>query len=176
MNTVLSPHRFAGPRVASRREGACHQAHATRRPQRTQVQASALPTWGKIFERLNGDLPLAFATPEDAAALVKRGKHTLVDVRLPGDYEEAHCAGAVSVPLYVDIGPADNPLKWALLSSQGVRPVSTNPTFAEELKEAAAGRGVILYCEAGGTLNPTQSFKQGAPAGGGAEVGSEQEH
>ena len=120
-----------------------------------------------MYDRLNGgDLPLAFATPKDAAALVKRRKHVMIDVRSAGDFEDAHIAGAVSVPLYVDIGPADNPLKWALLSSQGVRPVSTNPSFQEDLRAAAGGgKSVILYCEAGGTLNPTQSFKQGASGG-----------
>lgn len=43
----------------------------------------------------------------------------------------------------------------------GVEPVELNPNFMEELFKAAAGKGIIIYDEIGGTLEPTATFGNG---------------
>jgi hypothetical protein len=43
----------------------------------------------------------------------------------------------------------------------GVEPVELNPNFMEELIAAAAGKGIIIYDEIGGQLEPTSSFGNG---------------
>lgn len=43
-----------------------------------------------------------------------------------------------------------------------MQPVEPNPEFENELRAAAGNGGVILYCEAGGTVQPTLNFPIGA--------------
>lgn len=43
----------------------------------------------------------------------------------------------------------------------GVEPVELNPNFMEQLVESAAGKGIIIYDEIGGTLEPTATFGNG---------------
>lgn len=43
--------------------------------------------------------------------------------------------------------------------ANGVTPVEPNPTFLEDVRKAADGKGVILACEGGGTTEPTPSFQ-----------------
>ena len=43
----------------------------------------------------------------------------------------------------------------------GVEPVELNPNFMEDLFKAAAGKGIIIYDEIGGTLEPTATFGNG---------------
>ena len=43
----------------------------------------------------------------------------------------------------------------------GAVQVEPNPEFVQDLKAASGGKGVILACEAGGSLRPTPSFQFG---------------
>lgn len=52
-------------------------------------------------------------------------------------------------------------LKAAALMVNGVEPVELNPNFMEQLVEAAEGKGIIIYDEIGGTLEPTATFGNG---------------
>lgn len=52
-------------------------------------------------------------------------------------------------------------LRAAALLVNGVEPVELNPRFMEDLIEAGAGKGVMLYDEIGGTLEPTATFGSG---------------
>ena len=57
-----------------------------------------------------------------------------------------------------NVGGIGGALKGLLLASQGVRPMVTSPTFAADVAAAAAGRGVVVACEAGGTLDASSGF------------------
>ncbi|CAG9465829.1 unnamed protein product [Pedinophyceae sp. YPF-701] len=105
-------------------------------------------------------------SPQEAKERVDSGEWVLVDIREPELYEKAHPTGAVSVPLFVkmtmeNVSGVGDILKGAMLLSNGVTPVKGNPTFLEDLKKVAEAKGVILYCEAGGTLKPTTNFPYG---------------
>lgn len=52
-------------------------------------------------------------------------------------------------------------LRAAALMVNGVEPVELNPNFMEDLFKAAAGKGIIIYDEIGGTLEPTATFGNG---------------
>ena len=52
-------------------------------------------------------------------------------------------------------------LRAAALMVNGVEPVELNPNFMAELVAAGKGKGIILYDEIGGTLEPTASFGSG---------------
>ena len=52
-------------------------------------------------------------------------------------------------------------LRAAALLVNGVEPVELNPNFMEQLFSAAAGKGIIIYDEIGGTLEPTATFGNG---------------
>jgi len=49
---------------------------------------------------------------------------------------------------------------FALLVN-GVEPVELNPSFMEELIAAAGGKGIVIYDEIGGQLEPTATFGSG---------------
>eukprot|EP00967_Tisochrysis_lutea_P022984 scaffold26256_cov26-Tisochrysis_lutea.AAC.1 len=74
------------------------------------AQHSSAPTWMKTLKRLDvqiwpmihtelNSIGLKSVTPEQAFQMQKKG-WTIVDVRIEGDYDAQHPAGAVSIPLY----------------------------------------------------------------------------
>ena len=52
-------------------------------------------------------------------------------------------------------------LRAAALMVNGVEPVELNPNFMAELVAEGKGKGIIIYDEIGGTLEPTASFGSG---------------
>lgn len=52
-------------------------------------------------------------------------------------------------------------LRAAALAVNGVEPVEPNPKFLDQLVQAAGSKGVVLYDEIGGTLQPTSTFGSG---------------
>ena len=52
-------------------------------------------------------------------------------------------------------------LRAAALMVNGVEPVELNPDFLDNVKREAGGKGLILFCEIGGTLDPSASFGNG---------------
>ncbi|KAK9835199.1 hypothetical protein WJX81_005156 [Elliptochloris bilobata] len=122
-----------------------------------------LPRWEDIHRVLTVDENLQSVSPEQAAELVESGDFVLIDVRPQADYDKAHPAGAVNVPLFQRVNfrkPSfAGYLRAAALMANGVTPVEQNPDFVAQL--AGAGPRVILACEAGGVLDPSSSFPFG---------------
>jgi rhodanese-related sulfurtransferase len=116
-----------------------------------------------MFPNLQGKVKSISAT--EAAEKVKKGKHVLVDVRTKEAFEQAHPEGAVNVPLYKTLnlqeGGPSKWLKYLAYAANGVSPIELNTAFDEEIKAAAAGKGIITICDAGGSLKPTVNFPQG---------------
>lgn len=53
-------------------------------------------------------------------------------------------------------------MRGVLQMANGVSPVYPNPDFTEQLKKiAASGKGLIIYCETGGSLAPSANFPTG---------------
>lgn len=103
--------------------------------------------------------------PQQAVELTSNGKFVLVDVRQSDLYDEAHAEGAVNVPLFQKLDWSKG--GWQVLKGvayvvNGVQPVEANPDFVEEVKKITdTGVGVIMYCEAGGTMQPSTNFMTG---------------
>ncbi|KAK9820547.1 hypothetical protein WJX72_011515 [[Myrmecia] bisecta] len=105
-------------------------------------------------------------SPEEAQERVKAGTDVLVDVRPAEAYEKAHPEGALSAPMFqvINLGTGfslGRLAKAAAMAANGVTPTERNPNFVQELKKAAGDKGVILFCEAGGTLLPSANFATG---------------
>lgn len=127
------------------------------------VVLSRFPDWDYIWRYLvdrTRSVP-----PQEAVELVSSGKYVLIDVRQSNLYEEAHAEGAVNVPLFQSLTWSKGPLqvmKGIAYVVNGVQPVEANPDFVEGVKKIAEpGVGVIMYCEAGGTLEPSTNFMTG---------------
>ncbi|KAJ9504523.1 hypothetical protein QJQ45_029528, partial [Haematococcus lacustris] len=110
---------------------------------------------------------LRSVTPEEAEESVESGSWVLVDVRPAPAYQQAHPAGAVSIPLYQPIDwskpDAGKVFKALAYAFNGVAAVEPNPQFSERVREVTQGGkvGVITLCEAGGTLKPSTNFPFG---------------
>ena len=125
-----------------------------------------MPSWELMWEVLT-DKDLKSVSPQAAKKMLESGKYVLVDVQTKEDYEESHASGAFSAPLFqsVDWGNI-NPLgvlRAAALAVNGVKPVEPNPDFEANVRTASEDgkKGVILYCEAGGTMIPSTNFMRG---------------
>ena len=135
-----------------------------------------MPRWESIFGALTLKHGLtASVTPAEAARLVARGSHVLIDVRPPAAAAAASPAGAVSVPLYIPYSPAAGGgpgafMKAALLTLNGVSPTVQNRDFVTAVVSAAGGgaggggKAVLVVCETGGSLVPTPQFAAGKPS------------
>jgi len=62
--------------------------------------------------------------PEEAVALIEAGEHTIIDVRTPGEYEQAHVAGAININV-------------------------EGPDFAERIAELDPDEPYLVYCRSG---------------------------
>lgn len=147
--TVSVSRRFSAPK--SRRQVA--------------VQARLLPQWPDVYSFLKGK-DMKTIPPEAASELVNSGDYVLIDVRLPTDHEKAHPEGSIAVPMYVNITnenmDAAKMMKMIAYRFNGVNPVEPNPAFFDQVRAAAKGKkGVVVFCEAGGTLVPTVNFPAG---------------
>ncbi|KAL6751177.1 rhodanese-like protein [Haematococcus lacustris] len=129
--------------------------------------AAKLPKWDECFRYLVDEKKLRSVTPEEAEKSVESGSWVLVDVRPAPAYQQAHPAGAVSIPLYQPIDwskpDAGKVFKALAYAFNGVAAVEPNPQFSERVREVTQGGkvGVITLCEAGGTLKPSTNFPFG---------------
>lgn len=115
--------------------------------------------WRKLVDNIRS------VSPDEAMELTSSGKYALVDVRAQESYEEAHAEGAFNAPLFQKLNWSSGGfriLKGVAYLVNGVSPVEPNANFIEEMKKVTdTGKGVILYCEAGGTLAPSTNFMTG---------------
>lgn len=141
-------------------------AAANQRQVRAQANpARVVPKWPEVYRGLVSK-KLSTIPPEAASKLLAKGNYAFIDVRLPKDHEKSHPEGSVSVPMYQTITTdnldATKLFKFIAYSFNGVNPVEPNPAFVEEVRAAMKGKkGLIVFCEAGGTLRPTVSFPEG---------------
>lgn len=125
-----------------------------------------MPPWEVMWQVLN-DNELKSVPPQLAKQMLDSGEYALVDVRTKEDYKGSHGSGALSAPLFQSVDwrniNAFGALRAAAMAVNGVKPVETNPNFESELRKASeeGKKGVILYCEAGGTLIPSTNFMRG---------------
>jgi rhodanese-related sulfurtransferase len=130
----------------------------------TAAKVEKFPLWRDCYFFLL-EKKLESLTAEEAHALSSE-EWQVVDVRPPASFEKAHIEGAVSVPLYQamnysNASPASF-LKAAVYFVNGVSPIEMNPKFSEQIAEVAkGGKGLVLYCEAGGSLKPNINFPEG---------------
>lgn len=103
--------------------------------------------------------------PEEAMRMVTAGEAVLVDVRKAEDYNTSHALDAVSVPLFQAVNPLKTDmkgmLKFAVYAINGVGAVEPNLNFEDEVAALVGDKAVIMYCEAGGMLEPTPNFMYG---------------
>ncbi len=64
-----------------------------------RLTARPIPKWHDVFVYLK-DKQLPTVSPEQAQEMLDSGDWVLVDVRPAPEYEKAHPAAAISVPLY----------------------------------------------------------------------------
>ncbi|GMH35413.1 hypothetical protein BSKO_03281 [Bryopsis sp. KO-2023] len=144
-----------------------NNAEKTLRSRSTVVHAGneyRYPVWEYIWRVLVDKIKSV--NPDEAAEKIASGDYVFVDVRTSESFEESHAEGAVSAPLFrkLDWSSGD---PWQLVRGaaylvNGVQPVEQNPTFIEDATKAAeGGKGLIVYCEAGGTLQPSTNFMNG---------------
>lgn len=133
----------------------------------TLVRAEAnfrYPVWDYIWRVLVDNIESV--SPSDAAAKVASGEYVFLDVRTSEVYDVAHVEGAFSAPLFRKLnwtgGNIMQAVRGVAYLVNGVQPVEQNPDFIENAKKVAeSGKGVIVYCEAGGTLLPSTNFMTG---------------
>eukprot|EP00199_Chlamydomonas_sp_CCMP681_P005500 CAMPEP_0119105680 /NCGR_PEP_ID=MMETSP1180-20130426/3583_1 /TAXON_ID=3052 ORGANISM="Chlamydomonas cf sp, Strain CCMP681" /NCGR_SAMPLE_ID=MMETSP1180 /ASSEMBLY_ACC=CAM_ASM_000741 /LENGTH=243 /DNA_ID=CAMNT_0007090803 /DNA_START=57 /DNA_END=788 /DNA_ORIENTATION=- len=129
-----------------------------------------LPKWDECYRFLVDEKKLRTIAPEQAKDMVASGDWVLVDVRPPGAHAEARPAGAVSVPMYQPLDwktpDVQKVMKFLVYSFNGVQAIEPNPDFTEQLRQASmqGKRGIITFCEAGGTLKPSTNFPFGKPS------------
>jgi rhodanese-related sulfurtransferase len=115
---------------------------------------AAYQAWPVIHTVLS-DSKLQTVSPEEAKRLQASG-WTLVDVRLAGDFDRAHAAGAVSAPMYRFVegtGAWDN-LKRAAMAAFAMRATERNTDFVDDLlRSVKKNQRVLLMCAIGGTLD-----------------------
>ncbi|GAX75789.1 hypothetical protein CEUSTIGMA_g3232.t1 [Chlamydomonas eustigma] len=131
------------------------------------VSAEKSSYWPTQYETLVS-MGLKSIEPEEAEGLASQGKCLLVDVRPKEAYDESHIPGSVSIPLYQALdwssgAVLQKALKFMAYSFNGVKPIEPNPNIVQQLQEASEGgkKGLIMLCEAGGTMKPSVNFPQG---------------
>jgi rhodanese-related sulfurtransferase len=70
------------------------------------------------------DAPDFTVAPDEAVALIEAGEHTVIDVRTPAEFEQAHVVGAISIDVEA-------------------------PDFAERIAELDPETPYLLYCRTG---------------------------
>ncbi|KAK9833533.1 hypothetical protein WJX81_002543 [Elliptochloris bilobata] len=130
-----------------------------------EFQRARASKWDDAWYYLAREMQLDSVPPAEAANRAGGGQWVLVDVRPKHKYEASHAEGAVNVEYIkrVDWSKPDfvRYLRAIGHLSNGVDPVEPNADFVEELEKASGGKGVLLMCEIGGTLQPSTSFATG---------------
>eukprot|EP00798_Chlamydomonas_sp_ICE-L_P007495 gene7495-641_t len=160
-------------RLTNQRVAGARPMVAAQRPRLTAVAPSprsvkahaALPRWEDMFRYLS-ERGTVSVNPVEAQELIANGSYVLIDVRPEPIFEKAHIEGSINVPIYKKLSPINSGptgfLKFIAFSLNGVTPIELNENFMEQLKEASKGdKGVIVACEAGGTLRPSTNFSMG---------------
>lgn len=126
------------------------------------------PAWESISPELTGKYDIQVVGVDQARDLVAAGKAVLVDVRPADQYEEAHPAGAISIPAFRVIEGGKNGMqsfmRFAVMKLNGVVPTESNPEYVESLNRAARenpGKTFLFICKEGGTLSPSTTFPAG---------------
>lgn len=128
---------------------------------------STYPAWeSSLYRDLTAKYGVTSVSPQQAAEMLESGQAVLLDVRLEEDHAEAHPKGAISVPAFRVIkmgqGGLSSMLKAVLMQANGVTPTETHPEFVDRARQvAAAGKTIIVACEAGGSLESSPSFPTG---------------
>ena len=123
------------------------------------------PEWSETWRFLT-DSGLQSVDAARAQEMVQTGKWILVDARPSSLYEKSHAEGALSIPLFDDINwTSASPMAYLRAAAylvNGVSPVVPNEQFMEEVTKAKGeGKGLIFYCETGGTMTPSTNFMFG---------------
>lgn len=135
------------------------------RAETTQSAEYRWPDWGEAWRFLS-DNGLRTVSPQRSQEMVESGKWKLVDVRPRSSFEKCHPDGTTSIPLFDDIDWSNaSPMAYLRAAAylvNGVTPVTVNDDFEKELKECVKdGKGLIFYCETGGTMIPSTNFMYG---------------
>jgi rhodanese-related sulfurtransferase len=97
---------------------------------------------------------LKSVTPSEALKMQSQG-WTLVDVRIAGDYDALHAAGAINIPLFRFVqGNSfwDNVKKFAM-ASFAMKATERDPDYAGTVASTLKkGQKIMLMCAIGGTL------------------------
>lgn len=94
-------------------------------------------------------------SPEEAAKMAKKG-WTLVDTRLPGDFENIHAAGAVNAPIFriVEGTKLWDQVKKIVMAGLAMAPTERDPEFVSKaLGVVKKNQKIIVMCAIGGTLD-----------------------
>jgi hypothetical protein len=93
-------------------------------------------------------LQIKSVPPKKAQEMAESGKWVLIDVRPQDEFGKSSATGALNVPLFQQVNMSQatpkSMLRAAAYLFNGVKPVEPNPSFAEDLKTAAGGKGVIM--------------------------------
>ena len=123
------------------------------------------PEWSNAWRFLSEN-GLQSVDATRAQEMVQTGKWVLVDTRPFSLFEKSHAEGALSIPLFDDINWTNaSPMAYVRAVAylvNGVSPVVPNEQFVEAVTKAKGeGKGLIFYCETGGTMTPSTNFMYG---------------
>ncbi|KAF5833516.1 hypothetical protein DUNSADRAFT_10167 [Dunaliella salina] len=128
--------------------------------------------WPLIHTELNS-IGLKSVTPEQAFQMQKKG-WTIVDVRIEGDYDKQHAAGAINIPLYrFTQGTAFwDQVKKIAMAGFAMKATERDPDYVgTALKNLKKGQKIILCCAIGGSLDTKLRLRpdkyKGTPGWGG---------
>ncbi|QDZ25338.1 hypothetical protein HOP50_16g78860 [Chloropicon primus] len=110
---------------------------------------------------------LVLSSCDEALDMAEENKAVIIDVRMPGDYEEVHAVDAVSVPIFRPITTVSvaNAVKTLFCAINGVKGTEENPEFVTEVAKVYQGMAedqrLYFMCDAGGTCEPVPGFIYG---------------
>ncbi|KAG1680354.1 hypothetical protein FOA52_015444 [Chlamydomonas sp. UWO 241] len=114
----------------------------------------AYTVWPVVWQTLT-DEGVKMVTCEEASNMTSKG-WTIVDVRLSGDYEKQHAAGAINLPLFRYVQGTemwDQIKKFVMMTALAMMATERDPDYLEMIKsELKPNSKVILMCAIGGTL------------------------
>eukprot|EP00210_Caulerpa_lentillifera_P007809 g7452.t1 len=125
------------------------------------------PEWSESWSFLT-DSGLQSVSPQRCFEMIQSGKWILVDVRPKSSFDKCHVENSVNVPLFDAIDWSNATpmayLRAAAYLVNGVAPVTINGNFDQQLSECledGKDKGMVFYCETGGTMTPSTNFMYG---------------
>lgn len=157
----IFPSRRSGSNLRQRSRGGLITVQA----ETSQSTEYRWPEWSESWRFLT-DSGMQTISPQRGLEMVQSGKWMLVDVRPKSSFEKCHPENSVNVPLFDSIDWSNATpmayLRAAAYLVNGVSPVTINEDFDEQLSECLKDRkGLIFYCETGGTMTPSTNFMYG---------------